>query len=370
MNIDINKLQEAIDLIKNISASDIESIKQMSVKTEPVVVPASTPANILDFNSMKYCRDKPRSDEDRKSQQWRDSCAYWLKKFNEWGEPLEIAFSREYDPRDYTGYPVDTKVESVDLACVVYREPKVKTLFYSYIYGLQLPSARDMRVKAKQRMNRLYNTDLSPSDDFKAFVASLEESADPKPKEKRISREEVGNQFERQLEWEFNKEGYHVDAYGLRKKYDDEGVDLILVKNGKTTLVQAKAYGKGNTLSITDVEVIYNQLVAFYDKHKHEALVVGDLFECILVVSNGESVPEDILNKCVELGLVVKVCSYLQEWPNIKCIIGGKGEKKYYTPTDQHWTGCNMLSDKRRFWATLEEAQVKGYKPSKSSFKK
>lgn len=378
MEIDINKLKEAIEVLQSISAEDIAKIKNISLpetkktvrKKEKKAQPEVQPEGIIPFSEMRHDSKNPRSDDDRNSSRWRESCAYWLKKFAEWGEPLEVVFSREYDPRDYTGFPVDVKVESVDLACVAYREPKVKTLFYTYIYGIQLPSARDLRVKAKQRMHRLYKTPLTPSDDFKKFISTLSKKDDIRPKKKESTREEIGEQFERQLEWEFFKEGFHVDAYGLRKKYEDEGVDLILTKNGSTHLVQAKAYGKGKAISPTDAEVILNQLKAFFEKHKHEGFILGDLTRCILVVANGETLPEETRQHCVKIGLVFKIIPYSTNWPSVKCVIGGKGEKKYYTVSDQHWLGCNMLTDKRRFWATLEEAQVKGYKPSKSTTKK
>lgn len=373
MEIDVAKLKDAIELIQGISPSQLQSIKELAVKKKTKlsakslkkVEASQKPDDILDFAEMAYDPKRPRSLPDRSTPVWRQSCAFWLKKFVEWGEPLEIMFSREDSPREYTGFPVDIKVESADIACLAYKDPKVKTLFYTYMYGLQLPSSKSFRTRAKQRMARIYNVSLEEDTSFKKFVSSF----GVKDKSRDSSTHEIGFNFERQLEWAFFNEGFHVEPHGLRKKYDDEGVDLILVKNGHTHLVQAKAFNKGKKITPMEADVIFNQLKAFYAKHRHESIIVGDLSRCILVVANGESLPEETREHCIKIGLVFKIRSYEDKWPSVKCIIGSKGEKKYYTIDDQHWLGCNMLTDKRRFWATLEEAQARGYKPSKSQKK-
>jgi hypothetical protein len=162
-------------------------------------------------------------------------------------------------------------------------------------------------------------------------------------------------------------QGYHVDTHGLRLKKEDQGVDHILIKSGQISLVQAKAISKSSKLSKFDIEVIHSRLKDFWEKNRNNTdLLPGELGQIMLVVANQESLPQETQDQARELGLILQIVPYEDRWPEVKCVISGKGDKRFYLPKDQHWIGCNMLADKRRFWVhSAEEAQARGFSSSK-----
>jgi hypothetical protein len=327
---------------------------------------------VLPFSEMK--KDLGRSIEERQSTLWRRSCEYWLRKFQEMREPVCLYWTMHYKPGAFTVYIRDVQPEMVHIVKIASdKDISEKSWKYQYVYGIEIPDNK-FRKKAKKRMHEYYSCPLNDTEEFLKFRETqvrLALKANKQVPEKMVSdlpKEIIGERYERQLEWHYNMQGYHVDTNGLKKTTEDGGVDHILVKNGKVDLIQAKALGKSNKLAVYDIETIRNQMQDFYEKNKANTdLLPGSLNRLVLVVANGESVGEEARKKAAEIGMALEIVPYKDDWPCIKCVFSSKGEKRYYQPTDQHWMGCNMLADRRRFWAySVEEAQSKGYKPSKA----
>lgn len=383
-NTDMSELKQIFSKLSSTEMKKVVDIFQKAVQfdhddfdfseTKPAVVEKTfndKGEEILGFNEMRL--NPKRSRESRQSGLWRRSCAYWLGKFKSMNQPVGIYYSKYERPELVdTVYLREVSAERAEITKIVSRRPTERTYFYSYVFGLDVPETKWRKI-AKRNMKNIFNIPDDDSEEFISFLTSIgrnvPEQFQTSSKRTSVDIDNVGQRFERQLEWHYNMMGYHVDPHGFKTKKNDEGVDLILVKNGQVDLVQAKAYSKNNTLSPSDVDIIYGQMVAFYEKHQaNQDLIPGILDRFLLVVSNEESLPQETRDRAAEIGLMFEVVPQLENWPEIKCTIVKGGEKRYYTPADQHWMGCNMLIDRRRCWVnTEEEAQAKGYNPSKAN---
>lgn len=319
-----------------------------------------TKNGLLDFSEMAL--DKNRSEEERHSSLWRQSCAEWIQHFKRLDQPILIWYSKRKDPQDWTCYPREVKSERVEVTKIGGRIEE-RTFFYHLIYGLEIPPEK-YRTKAKERMAEIWKVSDTDTKEFIDFYKEAQGKNYTPPKEKKESAR-IGMVYEQQLEYHFNLNGYHVQLHGLKKKTGDEGVDHILYKNGKTSLVQAKAYRKGKRIKASELDIMFNNMNDFYSKHKfNDKLIIGELEDIILAVPS-----EDVLSgaaklKAEELGMHVEIVPIRKDWPKYKCVISSR-EKKFYGPNDSAYYKTNMLSDKRRFWAdSIEEAQGKNYKGS------
>jgi len=326
----------------------------------------SGPGLEYDFSDVLYDPKNIRTIQERTSPEWAKKIEYFLRLFQKYDEPITIHPSVKYDtdpnmrPMVATMFPQNVNSVASDLHVLLQKgRSGVRTWAHHLIFGLSVPSLSDREEGTRYMRGAL---SLSAAKEFNKELGKLLKSNRAAIKVKDV-RKEIGTSYEQQLEYYFYMSGFHTYHNGLIKKYDDKGVDLLLIKNGETHLVQAKAWGRNKKISPHDAEVIFRKMEDWYNNNKvANKEVVGPLKRILLVVANGDCLPEETRLKCTELGMVFKIVPFEDDWKKTKCIIAKNGDKIYYTPDHGAWKKLDMHTDKRRFWATEQEAKAKEYR--------
>lgn len=320
------------------------------------------------FSEVLYDPENIRSLKERTNPEWSKKISYFLTLFQEHGEPITIHPSIKYDedssmkPMKATVFPKDAGTVASDLHLLLQKNRiGERTWNHHLIFGLSIPSPSE-REEATRFMRGALGFKSTSKKFSKKLSSMLKASGDyVEPKD---TRKDIGDSYEQQLEYYFYMHGFHVYHNGMHKKYNDKGVDLVLVKNGETHLVQAKSWSRNKKITPHDVEVIYQKMQDWYKNNKEgNKEIFGPLSRVMLVVANGDCLPEETRERCAELGLTFKIVSFEDSWKKAKCIIAKNGDKIFYVPEHGAWKKLDMHVDKRRFWATVDEAKAKGYRP-------
>jgi hypothetical protein len=170
---------------------------------------------------------------------------------------------------------------------------------------------------------------------------------------------EIGRDFEMYIGYLFENENYDVEYFGIEKKFNDLGRDLIIRKSGMTKVVQCKYWSKEKTIHEKHIAQLYGTLAKYkFDNHNEN---VTGLFVTHTVLSNtarefANTLKIEIIEN-VELG----------EYPLIKCDNRqdefGQKTKIYHLPMDQQYNIVQI--DKKRgdcYALTIEEAERMGYR--------
>ena len=315
------------------------------------------------FVDVLYQSQSILSKKERIRSEWNEKILYFVSLFAEYNEPFNLHPSLKYDqnpsfkPMVVGAFPKQVKRMAADYHILLQNRRGEKTWATYLTFGLSLMSPEE-RKQACENMNRLGFPTTEKTD------PKLLKLLFPKGIKKEVivdRREEIGTSYEQQLEKHYNGLGYHVFHNGLQKKFKDGGVDLVLIKNGETSLIQAKAWGRGRSISEHDAKMLLAKMQDWWDENKNGLEVVGELRENILAVSNVTCVSPSAEKFATSSGLNIQHIPFLDKWEDTKCVVGRSGDKIYYTPKHAIWKKLDMLSDKRRFFATEEEAINRGF---------
>ena len=111
-------------------------------------------------------------------------------------------------------------------------------------------------------------------------------------------RQKIGQEYEKYVARHLRRKGYTVNLNGVKKGFDDEGIDLICTKNGETLLIQCKNWAKEKIIHENYIFQLYGAW-KFYEKaEKTEATAY---FYCTCKVTNQARIIARILGiKLVE----------------------------------------------------------------------
>jgi len=171
---------------------------------------------------------------------------------------------------------------------------------------------------------------------------------------------EIGRDFERYIGYLFEQEGYTVEYYGIEKKLNDLGRDLIVKKDNLTTIIQCKYWSKNKTIHEKHIAQLFGTVAKYKIDNPNEKNVIG-LFVSHTVLS------DEAKNFASALGIHVLENRELGEYPLIKCNIGrdknGYKTYIYHLPMDQQYDSTIIDKLNGDFYTfTIEEAEKKGFR--------
>jgi hypothetical protein len=182
--------------------------------------------------------------------------------------------------------------------------------------------------------------------------------------ERYIKREktswQIGRDYELFIGFLLRKEGCHVQQYGIEKRLEDLGCDIIATKDGKCYVIQCKRWKEERKIHEKNILHLYGTCMLFKINYKQKD--AGGLFprEVVpLFVSTHEvtSTAREIANI-----LGVKLSSIpFAEFPRIKCNINN-GEKIYHLPFDQQYDRTKIEKEGEFYAYTVAEAASKGFR--------
>jgi hypothetical protein len=179
---------------------------------------------------------------------------------------------------------------------------------------------------------------------------------------KNKSKWSIGKDFERYIGYKYEQKGFKVKYYGIEKKLEDLGRDLIVENDDSIIIIQCKYWGKdkyGNLKLIREKHIM--QLFGTTYKYKLENPNVNKNIYGLFITHSELS--ETAHKFAKELGIEVVEHANLERYPVIKCNVGSSGEKIYHLPMDQQYDSTKIDTNKGEFYAfTIEEAETKGFR--------
>ncbi len=169
------------------------------------------------------------------------------------------------------------------------------------------------------------------------------------------SKWQIGRDYEMYIASLYRKAGWGVVQYGIEKKLEDLGRDLIVYSKDKIHIVQCKYWSQTKLIHEKHIAQLYGSTIEF-------SLSENDIFR-------NSVVPEFITN--IELSetakrfanvLNVKIHKIeMDEFPRIKCNINN-GEKIYHLPFDQQYDRTKIENEGEFYAYTISEATNAGFR--------
>jgi hypothetical protein len=180
-------------------------------------------------------------------------------------------------------------------------------------------------------------------------------------KKRKKKKWEIGRDFEQCIGYECEKLGYAVQYYGIEKKYEDLGRDLIIENNRVIRIIQCKYWSKNKTIHEKHIMQLYGTLVKYKIDNPHVNKPVDAVFITHTTLSDTAKEFAIALN----IDFIENV--ELREYPIIKCNVNRIGDGKitriYHLPMDLQYDKIKMNKKEGDFYAwTIEEAERNGFR--------
>lgn len=171
----------------------------------------------------------------------------------------------------------------------------------------------------------------------------------------RKSKWQIGRDYEMYIGYLYEKQGCTVEYMGIIKGLEDLGRDLIVKKNGKTSIIQCKKWSKEKTIHEKHIFQLFGTVVLYNIEHP-QANAKG-------IFISTTALSETALQVAKELDIKVVLKDH-GEFPRIKCNINrSTGEWIYHLPFDQQYDTAKIDKKQGEFYAlTVAEAENAGFR--------
>ena len=175
---------------------------------------------------------------------------------------------------------------------------------------------------------------------------------------KNHSKEEIGLFYERYVGYVFESKGWHVIYHGAKKGKEDEGIDLICIKEDRVRLVQCKYWSQNKTLFENSIFQLYG---TWQLRVKNNEFGSKRIDAYIITSTTLGEVAKD---SAETLGVKFTENFKLNKnYPQIKCTTTKGSDKIYHLPTDQQYDNIGINKGSRRFYVrTVADAVANGHR--------
>jgi len=173
---------------------------------------------------------------------------------------------------------------------------------------------------------------------------------------KNKSKWQIGRDYEMYIAYLYRSKGWAVIQYGIEKKLEDMGRDLIVMGKDKILIVQCKYW--------SETKLIHE---------KHIAQLYGSTIEYALNngILNGNATVEPVFVTNIDLSETAKRFAQtlkvtvhkidMGNFPRIKCNVNNN-EKIYHLPFDQQYDRTKIENDGEFYAHTVKEAVEAGFR--------
>jgi hypothetical protein len=214
------------------------------------------------------------------------------------------------------------------------------------------------------------NEELKKEDNPKKFIKKDEynlltdreknERAFENYKNRKQSNWEIGRDYEMYIGHLCELDGWEVEYFGIEKKLEDLGRDLIAKKGNETLIIQCKRWAKNKIIREKHIAQLFGTVAIYKFENPKEKNVTG-----IFITTAGLSEEAKKFARFLNIGIFENV--KMGEYPMIKCHHGrgdehGFRKKIYHLPVDQQYDGTIINKNHHDCYAfTVEEAEEKGF---------
>jgi hypothetical protein len=230
-----------------------------------------------------------------------------------------------------------------------------------YIKAL-IPETEDIvEYNELQENHSEHNTYLSKEEYEKLSETEKNKRALENCINRKKSKWEIGRDFEMFIGYQYEKKGYNVQYFGIEKRLDDLGRDLIIDNNKVVLIVQCKYWSKEKTIHEKHIMQLYGTTIKYILDHPNEKRIIGAVFITHTTIS--DTARE--FAKVFKIRVIENVD--LGQYPLIKCNVRrldyGGLSYIYHLPFDQQYDIIKMNKKEGDFYAfTIEEAEAAGFK--------
>lgn len=180
-------------------------------------------------------------------------------------------------------------------------------------------------------------------------------------KRRKKTKRELGRDYELYVGYSLEQLGYTVEYFGIEKKFNDLGRDLIAQNKDFVLVVQCKNWAKHKVIHEKHIAQLYGTLAVYYLEHPEEKRKIMGYFVTSTVLS------DEAKRFAKELNIAILENQKLGDYPMIKCNVGrdefGFETRIYHLPIDQQYDRVKIEPKKGEFMAlTIEEAEAKGFR--------
>ena len=175
-----------------------------------------------------------------------------------------------------------------------------------------------------------------------------------KYKKKIYSKSGIGELYERQIRYLYEKDNWRAIPYGILKGKNDLGRDLICLKGNQVLIIQAKNWSKKKLIHEKHIMQLAGTIL--YYIYKNKKTPQGVFVTTTKFSDRAKDVAKKLNIQCLNIGLD-------KEFPMIKCNVNKKGKKLFFLPFDKFYDQVHIEKYKDEFYAkTIEECLEKGFK--------
>lgn len=165
----------------------------------------------------------------------------------------------------------------------------------------------------------------------------------------------IGKMYERYVGYLYEKDGWNVEYFGIHKRFEDLGRDIIAQKGKQLHVVQCKNWSKFKTIYENHIFQLFGTSYSLQQENK--GLIVTPVFYCSTVLS------DTAREFAKRLGIKVFEKEPFIQYPCIKCNVSSNGDKIYHLPFDQQYDNTKIKNQAGKFYVeTVAEAERLGYR--------
>jgi len=180
-------------------------------------------------------------------------------------------------------------------------------------------------------------------------------------RKKQKTKWEIGRDYESSVGYYFETKGYEVEYFGIEKKYNDLGRDLIVKNKDEIFIIQCKYWSSKKIIHENHINQLYGTFVKYVLENKNEQRIMKGLF--ITKTKLSETAHEF----AEALGVICYENFEMIDFPIIKCknnYNDNREETKiYHLPMDQQYDKTVIRKEKGDFFAfSVKEAEDSGFR--------
>lgn len=175
------------------------------------------------------------------------------------------------------------------------------------------------------------------------------------------SKLQIGLEYERYVGYLYELEGWDVTFFGINKKLEDMGRDLIAKKGKDIHIIQCKFWSKYKIIHENHICQLFGTTIQYKIENDKS-------YNTTPVFITATKLSEVAKKFAKYLDIKIEEEKFMSDFPRIKCNINN-GERIYHLPFDQQYDRVKINIKQNEFYAwTVEEAVQKGFRRAKKYY--
>jgi hypothetical protein len=291
-----------------------------------------------------------------------------------WSELIEVTESERARALQYKKHPALSAAKEVSAIKKEKRELikelvswKYKAQNYEAIYPwLQEELSQDIEaqvdadiyfsVYSKEEREDPVSTLISPDDYRKLSTTDRNQLAlDRYWSRGKKTKWMIGKMYERYVGYLYEKDGWKVEYFGIQKRYEDLGRDLIAIKGDEVHVIQCKNWSRFKTIYENHIFQLFGTAFSMRDEYPKKKVIP------VFYTSTGLSPTATEFARL--LGIKVYENSKFENYPAVKCNISVNGDRIYHLPFDQQYDNIKITPKTGEIYAeTVADAEAQGFR--------